>query len=205
VVALNSLKVPAPPAEGYGPYHFWTQTNLFAPEAGPRSLDPAVVARQGMTLAELAGLLVSRGLTVRRYHGDQLTLEQFRTLARRSLADPRDRLLVNYDRRALGQAGGGHISPLAAYDARSDQLLKTRTMIGLSGFITSREVPIGMWLVAPVPEADFCARACSTMRTQASSRLQNLRSFFTSARSALTRSCQPEKCPSDVRKSTDGR
>ena len=123
VVALNSLKVPAPAAEGYGPYHFWTQTNLFAPEAGPRSLDPAVVARQGMTLAELAGLLVSRGLTVRRYHGDQLTLEQFRTLARRSLADPRDRLLVNYDRRALGQAGGGHISPLAAYDARSDQLL----------------------------------------------------------------------------------
>jgi len=123
VVVLNSLKVPAPAAEGYGPYHFWTQTNLFAPEAGPRALDPAVVARQGMTLAELAGLLGSRGLTVRLHHGDQLTLAQFRTLARRSLADPRDRLLVNYDRRAVGQAGGGHISPLAAYDARSDQLL----------------------------------------------------------------------------------
>jgi hypothetical protein len=44
-------------------------------------------------------------------------------LLRRSLADPEDRLLVNYHRQGIGQAGGGHISPLAAFDEASDKVL----------------------------------------------------------------------------------
>jgi hypothetical protein len=31
--------------------------------------------------------------------------------------------LVNYDRRKLGQSGGGHIAPLAAYHVASDRVL----------------------------------------------------------------------------------
>lgn len=34
-----------------------------------------------------------------------------------------DYLIVNYSRQAVGQPGGGHISPLAAYDAESDSFL----------------------------------------------------------------------------------
>ena len=34
-----------------------------------------------------------------------------------------DFVIVNYQRRAVGQTGGGHISPLAAYDAASDSVL----------------------------------------------------------------------------------
>jgi hypothetical protein len=34
-----------------------------------------------------------------------------------------DYVIVNYQRRAVGQNGGGHISPLAAYDERSDAFL----------------------------------------------------------------------------------
>jgi hypothetical protein len=60
---------------------------------------------------------------VERFHGDQLSMAQWRALLRRSLQDPRDRLLVNYLRSALGQEGGGHISPLAAYDPGSDTVL----------------------------------------------------------------------------------
>jgi len=123
VVVLNSLPLPAPAAEGYGPYRFWTQTNVFAAPASAGFVRPAVVAREGMTLEQLDGLLISQGALVQRYHGDGLTLAQFRQLLRRSLADPTDRLLANYDRRALGQAGGGHISPLAAYDPSSDRVL----------------------------------------------------------------------------------
>jgi hypothetical protein len=62
-------------------------------------------------------------LRVQRFYGDGLSLAQFRLLLRRNLADPSDRILANYDRRALGQTGGGHISPLAAYDPRSDRVL----------------------------------------------------------------------------------
>ena len=123
VMVLNSLALPAPAAAGYGPYRFWTQTNLFAAPASARFVRPERVARQGMDLEQLDGLLASQGLGVQRFYGDGLSLAQFRLLLRRNLADPADRILANYDRRALGQAGGGHISPLAAYDPRSDRVL----------------------------------------------------------------------------------
>ncbi|MFM7266507.1 MAG: phytochelatin synthase family protein [Cyanobium sp.] len=123
VMALNSLAVPAPAAAGYGPYHFWTQDNLFQTAAAEATVTQTTVARRGLTLAQLAGLLAQPGVTVQRWHGDQLSLPQLRGLLRQSLADPSDRLLVNYHRSALGQQGGGHISPLAAYDARGDRVL----------------------------------------------------------------------------------
>ena len=40
-----------------------------------------------------------------------------------NLASKDDFVLVNYARRALGQKGGGHISPLGAYDERSESFL----------------------------------------------------------------------------------
>ncbi|MEB3266863.1 MAG: phytochelatin synthase family protein [Cyanobacteriota bacterium] len=123
VMVLNSLRWPAPEVPGYGPYRFWTQLNLFTPEATRAVLAPEQVAREGMTLQQLQGLLRSHGLQAQRLHGDQLSVVALRTLLRRSLADPADRLLVNYDRRGLGQEGSGHIAPLAAYNAHSDQVL----------------------------------------------------------------------------------
>jgi hypothetical protein len=123
VMVLNSLAVPAPAAAGYGSYRFWTQENVFEPAATRAVLSPEVVARQGMTLQELRGLLASHGVQARAIHGDRLSLAQFRLLVRSNLARADDRLLVNYDRKALGQAGGGHISPLAAYNAATDRVL----------------------------------------------------------------------------------
>jgi hypothetical protein len=122
-MVLNSLALPAPETPGYGSYRFWTQDNLFSAPAARAAVAPETVARQGMTLGELAGLLAANGATVQRWHGDGLSLPQFRGLLQRSLADPTDRLLVNYHRSALGQQGGGHISPLAAYDERTDRVL----------------------------------------------------------------------------------
>jgi hypothetical protein len=124
VMVLNSLAVPAPPVPGYGAYRFWTQTNVFAIPGSRGFVRPEVVAGEGMTLAQLHGWLAATpGLVVERFHGDQLSLAQWQALLRRSLQDPRDRLLVNYHRPALGQAGGGHISPVAAYDSDSDTVL----------------------------------------------------------------------------------
>lgn len=40
-----------------------------------------------------------------------------------NLARPADYVIVNYQREAIGQRGGGHISPLGAYDALSDSFL----------------------------------------------------------------------------------
>ena len=41
----------------------------------------------------------------------------------RALAEPNRYVIVNYLRRTLGQERGGHISPLAAYDADADRFL----------------------------------------------------------------------------------
>jgi hypothetical protein len=124
VITLNSLAVPAPPVPGYRSYHFWTQSNVFSLPGSGGYVRPDVVAREGMTLAQLQGWLASSpDLVVERYHADQVSLAQWRALLHRSLRDPNDRLLVNYTRQALGQQGGGHFSPLAAYDPQHDLVL----------------------------------------------------------------------------------
>lgn len=122
-MVLNSLPLPAPRAAELGAYHFWTQENLLV-AAGPASgLTAALVNQRGMTLAELDRLLVLLGATVQRRHGDQLSLSALRRLLQRSLADPADRLIVNFERSAVGQGQGGHLSPLAAFHAPSDSVL----------------------------------------------------------------------------------
>ena len=50
-------------------------------------------------------------------------LDEFRASARDYLATRDHFVLVNYLRKAIGQETGGHISPLAAYDAKSDRFL----------------------------------------------------------------------------------
>jgi hypothetical protein len=123
VMVLNSLGVPAPAVPGYGRYRFWTQENVFDVPAGRQVVSAELVRRQGMTLAELAALLSSHGVTATAVPGDQLSLGQFRALLRSHLSQPGDRLLANYNRPSLGQDGGGHIAPLAAFHAPSDRVL----------------------------------------------------------------------------------
>lgn len=124
VMVLNSLAVPAPLVPGYRFYRFWTQTNAFTIPGSKGFVQPEIVSREGMTLAQLQGWLAQNPfLIVERFHGDRLSLAQWRELLNQSLKDPKDRLLVNYERSSLGQAIGGHISPVAAYDARNDMVL----------------------------------------------------------------------------------
>lgn len=123
VMVLNSLAMPAPVVPGYGSYRFWTQDNLWMGIDSDRVVSANAVRRRGMTLQELSALLQGHGLQVERIHGQDLDLNSFRRRLRESLANPADRLLVNYNRPEVGQKGGGHIAPLAAYHAGRDQVL----------------------------------------------------------------------------------
>ena len=51
------------------------------------------------------------------------TLDEFRKTARDYLSTEDRFVIVNYLRKAIGQEKGGHISPLAAYDAETDRFL----------------------------------------------------------------------------------
>ena len=78
----------------------------------------------GMTLEQLSAMLTARGLDATAHHvSPDDDVAAFRMRAAANLARAGDVLVANYDRRKLDQKGGGHISPVVAYDARSDRLL----------------------------------------------------------------------------------
>jgi hypothetical protein len=122
VMALNGLKVPAPAPAEYAPYRIFTQEDLFD-AGGPGMLSAAWIAGHGLTLDQLGALAGRFGLKVRVVHARTGGLAAFRRDAAKALATPGQEVLVNFSRAGLGEEGGGHISPLAAYDAKSDRFL----------------------------------------------------------------------------------
>ena len=78
----------------------------------------------GLQLSQLARVLRNHGLkVVTRVVGDGADAAAIRHEIAANLASGDDYVLVNYARKALGQKGGGHISPLGAYDEASDSFL----------------------------------------------------------------------------------
>ncbi|MDY7015798.1 MAG: phytochelatin synthase family protein [Cyanobacteriota bacterium] len=123
VMVLNGLDIPAPETPQYEPYRVFTQENFFSNEATRNVLAPEVVSRQGITLEQLGQFLESYSVEVEVYHGGDVTLEQFRRLVVENLKQPDNFVLANYLRREIEQERGGHISPIAAYNERSDRFL----------------------------------------------------------------------------------
>ncbi|MEO0517394.1 MAG: phytochelatin synthase family protein [Cyanobacteria bacterium P01_A01_bin.116] len=121
VMVLNSTGISAPDAPEWNRAYF-TQDNVF--NAATEAVIPREkIARQGLTLEELSGIFASYPVQVERHHGGDVSLAQFRQLIATNLAEPDNFMVVNYLRRSIGQERGGHISPLAAYDAETDQVL----------------------------------------------------------------------------------
>lgn len=119
VMVLNALQVTAPIASEVGS-PFFTQENFWNEQARG-VLSPTIMP--GMTIDQLADLLRCHPATARVVHAADTTLADFRALAAKNLATPGDYIIVNYDRAGVGQETMGHISPLAAYDAKADKLL----------------------------------------------------------------------------------
>ena len=98
------------------------QENIFTPAT--ESVRPkADILHGGMTLDQLGGFLATYDLHVDVVHAADSSLDAFRSAAVAALEDDNRFVLVNYLRKAIGQEAGGHISPLAAYDADTDRFL----------------------------------------------------------------------------------
>lgn len=123
VIALNALRVDAPTSPELDPFHYHRQGSLFLRPETAAAVSPEGVSQHGMTLDELGAILGSYALTTHVVHGADVTLDAFRILVRDNVGRAGDVVLVNYFRPAIGQEGGGHISPIAAYDAASDRVL----------------------------------------------------------------------------------
>ncbi len=122
VMVLNALELPAPAVPAFDPYRTFTQDNVFNAQT-EAVLPVEVIKKMGMTLDQLGGLLAVQPVTVSVHHAADSSIEAFRNEAREALAAPGRFVIVNYLRKAIGQEKGGHISPLAAFDAESDRFL----------------------------------------------------------------------------------
>jgi hypothetical protein len=122
VMVLNALRLPAPAVPEYDPYRTFTQDNLLN-ERTEAILPQAVLAQQGMTLDQVGAILATEPVSVTVRHGADSSVDEFRRVARDYLGKNDHFVIVNYLRKAIGQQTGGHISPLAAYDAQTDRFL----------------------------------------------------------------------------------
>lgn len=90
----------------------------------PSVVNDKVLRDGGYQLRQLDELLRAHTLTTRLVIVDTQTADaDIRRDLIANLNRPGDVVIVNYQRSAVGQAGGGHISPLGAYDAASDSVL----------------------------------------------------------------------------------
>ncbi len=122
VMVLNALGVAAPPAAGFEPFRAFTQDNLFNPST-EAILPQKVLAENGMTLDQLGRLIKAYGVSAEVHHADDSSVALFRSQAAAAVATEGHHAIVNYLRSKLGQQSGGHISPLAAYDTKTDRFL----------------------------------------------------------------------------------
>jgi len=113
VVVLNAL---------HGSQPRLTQSTFFT-DAASRIRSQLQTTFGGMSLAELSELLRAHGVEVTTHYAADTDLNAFRSIARQNLETVGDFLMVNYERAALGQKEGGHISPVAAYNAATDRML----------------------------------------------------------------------------------
>jgi Phytochelatin synthase len=123
VMVLNALGIPAPESPQTKPFRAFTQENFFNREEAKKVVTPDLVSKQGMTLAQLGGLLTSHGAKVKIYYGSDINLDRFRSVLRQNLSQRDNFAIVNYLRKTIGQERGGHISPIAAYNQPTDRFL----------------------------------------------------------------------------------
>lgn len=114
-------------------YHRYTQNDLFNAKTDAVKTHDQVLGQPrtagarpdpGLQLRQLHAVLKANGLDSRlRVADDALSDATIRQELVENLGTADDYVIVNYFRPALGQTGGGHISPLGAYDEASDSFL----------------------------------------------------------------------------------
>jgi hypothetical protein len=115
-------------------FHRYTQNNFLASEAAQKvktreqvfgkPAGPGQKPDGGLQLRQFHAMLQAHGLDVQlRIVDDKLPEATITAELKQNLKTLGDYVIVNFHRPALGQMGGGHISPLGAYDEASDSFL----------------------------------------------------------------------------------
>jgi Phytochelatin synthase len=120
-MVFNAGGVPRPGSTENPNGHYFDQVNLI--NEVKDKFDVGKVLKAGVTLDTYGQFLSFFPVQATITHAADTTLDAFRNLAIATLERPHEFLVVNYYRPDVGQAGGGHFSPVAAYDAVTDRFL----------------------------------------------------------------------------------
>lgn len=119
----------------YDPYPYATQEDILMGDCVWNSVihyrdgvNGIFTPPYGLTMEQVGKLLKCHAseewdVSVQEVDPSKLTLSRMRYDLKAALIDPDARVMINYDRKALGQVGGGHFSPVGAYHAPTDSFL----------------------------------------------------------------------------------
>jgi glutathione gamma-glutamylcysteinyltransferase len=159
VVVLNALAID-PGRAWKGPWRWYSEEHLDC----CRPLED--VARDGITLTQLACLARCNGARAEMRFAEMSLLEAFRAAIRESASSAGEQhLVVAYDRRTLGQTGSGHFSPIGGMHPDRDLAL----LLDVARFkYPPHWVPIEMLFRAmlPVDPASKRSRGFVTIRRE---------------------------------------
>ena len=122
VMVLNALHLPAPRSAELGELSVFDQENVFDAKS-EAAVSHDTVAHMGMTLDQLGGFVRAHGLKAEVHHASDGDVASFRRDAVAELGTPDHYVLINFLRAAISEKSGGHISPIAAYNAKADRFL----------------------------------------------------------------------------------
>lgn len=121
VMILNSSDRSPPLDSLHPPYRYFNQDDFFNDKV-KAIIAPESVLKTGITLAQLNQIIQSYGLKSQLYFSNELTLKTFRETLKKAMSNQKF-IIVNFLRSELKEQGGGHHSPLAAYDQKTDRFL----------------------------------------------------------------------------------
>ena len=117
VCALNALRID-PARTWKGPWRWFSEELLTCCKSMQE------ISRSGLTLDEVACLASCSGATTSVYRPPLVSIDEFREHIQAVSTDPNGPvLIVNYSRKAVGQTGSGHFSPIGGYHAATDRIL----------------------------------------------------------------------------------
>lgn len=96
--------------------------------------DPKAQLDPGLTLQDLHDVLEAYGTRVQLHYVERESdegIDDFRSALKKALSDSTNFMIVNFHGKTMGAPTDGHISPVAAYDEKSDSVL----LLDVAGYL----------------------------------------------------------------------
>ena len=122
-IVLNTLGIISPDDKTFGKYKLFTQTNIFTDDLTKKTgISESMIINRGLSLSEENKLLNSFGDVNSVMYPIESNLN-YKEIIIEALKSNSHLVVANVSRNGIQQSGGGHLSPIVAYDPKTDSVL----------------------------------------------------------------------------------